>query len=303
MLVESLSEERDDGAMLMTPASKKRAAFAVGFAAALATVASGCKKKDSPGEGSDDPALLAQDGSEASAVETDNELLTSTLVASSTTGGSLSLASAPDLGGGDLAGQDLGDGARLLFFPRGCLAVTHDAAARTVTYRFTECTGPNGLFKITGEVKATYAAAPNELDLDLVGSALKINKATVDWSAHARITAKEMQRTMEWKAQLSGTTARGREISRTNEKVVTWKVGERCIGVSGKAEGDVKGRNLRTEITDYRRCQGACPEAGGKITITNAATGTKVEISFDGSDRGTVTAKGQTTTFTMACGG
>lgn len=279
-----------------TPASM----FALAIVACLAAA---CRKDKTDGEANDDPSEIAQDGSETSAVETNNELLTSALVASSATGGSLSLASTADLGGGELASADVGDGAKLIFFPRGCLAVSHDAATRTVTYAFTECNGPNGLYKITGEVKATYTASPNQLDLDLVGSGLKVNRATVDWSAHARIVAAGMQRTMEWKAQLTGTTPRGHDFSRTNDVVVTWRLGERCIGMSGTAEGNVKGRNLRTEITDYRRCQGACPEAGGKITITNVATGTKIEISFDGTSQGTVTSPKGTSTFPLACSG
>ena len=129
-----------------------------------------------------------------------------------------------------------------------------------------------------------------------------MNRATVDWTATAEITNTGADRAMHWKGALSGTTARGKTFSRTNEKTVTWRFGERCFGVSGVSEGNVRDRYLRTEIADFRRCQGACPEAGGRITISNEKK-LKVEILFDGTNRATYTSPKGTTTFDLACQG
>jgi hypothetical protein len=288
--------------------SRARAALsAVGVAGLLVLVtsgASGCKKDGNAAttENADDTQLLAEDGTDATAAETDAEVVTSSLVSATASGGSLTLASVDELGIAGVAPQGVGDGAKAVYFPKGCLTVTSDAATKSVTYAFADCTGPNGVFKIRGTIVATYATAPGKLTLNLVGNDLHVNKSVVDWTATAEITATGAAREMRWNGSLSGTTARGKTFSRTNTKVVTWRFGERCFGVSGTSDGKVRDRELRTEITDFRRCQGSCPEAGGKITISNAAK-VKVEITFDGSSRATYTSPKGTTTFDLACQG
>ena len=277
---------------------------ALAITGALVLAATSCKK-DTTGKDptlADDPALLAEDGTDSATVETDTEVLTSSLVSAAAAGGSLSLAST-DLMGGQLGAKAVGDGAKAIYFPKGCLEVTGDAAAKTVTYVFNGCAGPNGIFKLTGTLVATYAVSPGKLVLDMVGSDLAVNRAKVDWASHAEITADGASRQMAWKATLSGTTARGKDFSRTNEKVVAWRFGERCFAVSGISEGDVRGRYVRTEIADFKRCQGSCPEAGGRITITNAEAKVKVEILFDGTSRASYTTPRGTTTFDLACSG
>lgn len=283
----------------------KRAAVLSGVLALVA--ASGCRKKDTtstPGDpAADDPLAMAEDATDANNSETNGQLVTSTLVATSTSG-SLSIASAEDLQAGDLGTLDVGDATKALYFPRGCLTVTHDVATRTVTYVFAGCIGPSGLAKLRGEVKTTYATVANTLVLDLVATELQVNGATLDWSAHAEITADGVARTMKWKAQLSGKTARGRELARTTDKTLSWVVGERCLAVSGSSEGKVRSRNLRTEVVDYKRCARGCPEAGGRITTTNVDNGKTVEIRFDGSDQATyVDAKGTASTVPLLCSG
>lgn len=280
-----------------------RASLAMVAALGLAAVMLSACKKNQDDTSTDDASLLAEDGTDTSAVETDNELLSSSLI-SATAGGSLSLAGSSDLGmPGDIGTRNVGDVTKALYFPRGCLDVTTDDR-QGVTYTFNDCSGPNGLFKIRGVVRATQTVSPGKLTLDLVATDLRINRATVDWHAIAEITAAGLARSMRWKAELSGTTARGRDFSRTNDKVVTWRAGDRCFTLSGTSEGDIKGRNIRTEIQNYARCQAACPEAGGSISITNVSTGTKVEIRFNGTDRAQfIGPRGDTTPFPLLCSG
>lgn len=286
------------------PSARLRKLSVVGLAAFLLLGATACRKDKDPGEDLvDEPSSLAEDGTDSNAAETDTEIVTSSLVSATAQGGSLTLASTGDLGGEGLSARAIGDGAKALYFPKGCLTVTSDEATRTVTYGFEGCSGPNGIFKIRGTVVATYAVSTGKLVLALVGTDLVINRATVDWTANAELTTEGANRTMRWKGTLAGNTPRGKTFSRTNEKVVTWRLGERCFGVSGVSEGEVRGRYLRTTIADFRRCQGACPEAGGRITITNAGAKVKVEILFDGSDRATFTGPRGSTTFGLACRG
>lgn len=288
---------------MTTPTSKLRAVSAV-FLGVLVLGASACTKDEDPkpADSTDDPALLAEDGTDSSVAEIDAELVTSSLISPTQSGGSLTLASTDELGADGAGTQNIGDGAKALYFPRTCVSVTADQPTRTVTYAFDSCTGPNGIFRINGTIKATYTTSPGLLVLDLVGTHLQVNRAVVDWSAHAEIKANGTEREMTWKGSLSGTTGKGKTFSRTNEKVVTWRFGERCYAVSGVSEGKVRDRYLRTEITGFRRCQGACPEAGGKITISNESK-LKVEITFDGTRRATYSSPKGTTTFDLACGG
>lgn len=262
----------------------------------------GCKKDDAkPTETTaDESEALAEDGTDSVVAETDTEIVTSSLVSATATSGSLTLASTNELGLGGVGTAGFGDGASALYFPRGCLQATADTVARTVTYVFTNCAGPNGIFKVRGTVVATYATAPGKLTLNLVGNDLLVNRSTIDWTATAEITNTGADRSMHWKGALSGITPRGKTFSRTNEKLITWRFGERCFGVSGVSEGEVRDRFLRTEITGFRRCQGGCPEAGGRITISNENK-LKVDITFDGTKRATFTSPKGQTTFELAC--
>jgi hypothetical protein len=109
---------------------------------------------------------------------------------------------------------------------------------------------------------------------------------------------------MQWDGQFSGTTARNRSFSRQNHKTITWTAGASpiCVDVNGYSEGDVTGRKLRTDVTDYKRCRGACPDSG-EIKITNEATSTSIEAKFDGGDQVTFTGpNGGQLTVTLECG-
>jgi hypothetical protein len=276
------------------------------LAALVLVGAPACKKdKDKPNDSTDEPGLLAEDGTDANIAETDTEVVTSSLISAATSSGSLSLASTGELDADGIGTREIGDGAKALYFPRGCLTVTNVAPTLAepgkVTYVFNACAGPNGIFRINGTIVATYRARSGVLVLDITGNELRVNRAVVDWSAHAEVTANGTAREMKWKGQLAGVTARGKEFSRTNDKIITWRTDERCFGLSGVSEGNVRGRSLRTEIANFRRCQGACPEAGGTIKITNLDANLSIEIAFDGTNRATYTGPRGTTTFALAC--
>ncbi len=274
-------------------------------AVALASV-EGCAAHHSATPGDDDTTLLAQDGSDTSAAENDTETISSSFIAAS---GSLGLASGADLAGGQLSAANLGDGTRAEFYPAGCLTVTSDPTSRAATYAFDHCSGPYGLLDVTGVVKVTSSPSPatagaTRLVLDFVGTGLKINRATADWSAHAEIASTALgARTMTWRATLAGTTARGRAFTRTNQKTVAWTVGQECVLVNGSSDGNVTGRQIHTDVIHYSRCRGECPAPGSEIRITNANTGKTVDITYDGGRQATFTGPtGGQTQIVLACG-
>lgn len=152
------------------------------LALALSLVA--CKGRGSGGPGSgptpgtDEEATgLAEDGADSNTAENDSEALTSTLIGGGPTGGGIGLASASELSGGGVGTNEIGDGAKALYMPRGCLTVTPGPGATqtegTAKYVFNGCFGPAGLANIRGTVDVTYKAIPNHLTLDLVATDLR----------------------------------------------------------------------------------------------------------------------------------
>ena len=272
----------------------------------------GCRGRDGDGDGPPSPPegdglSFAEEGVDTSAAESDAQLLTASLVSASATG--IGLASV-DLASGDLGTNDVGDGAKAIYFPRSCLTVAHDAATQTVAYTFAGCIGPNGLFGITGAVSARYSVSAEQLHLEIAADDLTINGATVDWTATADITSTSAERTMTWRAELAGISAGKRAFTRTNEHTIRWRLGDRCVEVSGMSNGTIRrgdppsdaGREIRTEISDFRRCGRGCPEADGKITVTNVSTNTSVELRYDGTNLATfVGANGREMTVRMLC--
>ncbi len=265
---------------------------------AFATV--GCRAKaDSD---SDTTQADAEDGIDSSSAESDTESLSSSLIDDN--GGSLGLATegSLDYATGGISTQALGDFAKTKFLPAGCLTTALDEASKTVTYTFNECTGPHGHRHITGVVKAVYTIVDaNTLNVSFTGTDLAINKATVDWSATANTTRSGTAYTMIWKGQFSGTTYRGREFSRTNDKTITWDTATKCITINGVSEGDVHKRNLRTEVKNLAKCEGEC--ASGEIVITNLDNDKTLSLSLDGTGSATFTGpRGNSVTVTLACG-
>jgi hypothetical protein len=276
------------------------ATFMVASALATAACGSGESEKKSPTDESDDDVGFVSDGSDATAAETDAQLVTSTLVSSSASD-SIGLASQPT--GGELEPLTIGDGARALYFPQTCLEVTADTTNHKATYRFDRCAGPNGLRAVSGVVEVSYEASPSKLRLTLTATNLTVNKATIDWSATAEITASGAARTMTWKAKLSGTSAGGRALDRTNDYAISWRLGEACFALEGSSDGLVGRREIRTVIEDFHRCRRECPDAGGKISVTNVEKNKTFELLYDGTNRATyVDPKGRAIPVPLLCG-
>lgn len=260
----------------------------------------GCRVKNDDDD--DTTQADAEDGIDSSSAESDTESLTSSLIDESS--GSLSLATEGnvDYSSGSIAPQAIGDIAKSKFLPAGCLTTAVDEATKTVTYTFNNCTGPHGHRQITGVVKAVYTVVDaNALNVSFTGTDLTVNKATVDWSATANVTRAGTLYTMIWKGQFSGTTYRGREFSRTNDKTVTWDTATKCVTINGVSEGDVHKRNLRTEVKNLAKCEGTC--ASGEIVITNLDNEKTISLSLDGTGAATFTGpRGNSVTVTLACG-
>ena len=273
-------------------------AVPIAFVLGLAVVAAGCGPRNKGGDDDEDLTELVLDSAASTSAENDAESMTASLVAVS--GGGLSPASV-DLASG-VRTTGVGDIARGIYLPAGCVTAANDAATKNVSYTFDGCLGPYGLFGIRGKVNARYdVPEPNHLVLDITADDLRVNRATVDWTAHADIVAVRAQRTMKWKATMSGTTARGTLLERQNEKTITWDAGSQCVSLSGFSEGNLTGKRVRVEIPAFKRCRGACPEAGSEIKVTHLETGKTASVRFNADDAVYTNASGKQTVFTPAC--
>jgi len=250
----------------------------------------------------DPDVTLAKDGTDVASAEGDVELLTASLVG----GGAGSLAlSAQDLGGrlGAVQLADIGDGPRAVFLPSGCLAVTHNLAARSVAYRFKDCLGPFGLRRLTGTVNVVYTKSTEGLTLDVTASDLTLGRATaVAFTARAEITAGAQagERKTEWRAELGGVSARDRPMKRSITRTLQFSTGGTCVEASGTSSGTVAGASLEVVVEGLRRCRGACPEAGGTIRVTGAGRA-PLTLTFDGTTEAKVEVGGKTQTVALAC--
>jgi hypothetical protein len=242
-------------------------------------------------------------GDDMAQTEGDTEALASLHVGSST-GGALSPSS---LEGGSLHLQSGPSGALIsLLSPAGC--VTETPGLGKVTYVYSDCTGPYGLIHLTGTVDVTYSSTgADNLTLEFSATNFQINKATLStWTATAVVTASGTARSATWNASLAGTTGAGRSFSRTNQKDISWTVGGTCLSVSGTSQGTVSGLDLKTTITSYSRCEGACPASGSDISIEDVSNGDEVEIKYNGGASATVTltanGKADAINLVLACG-
>jgi hypothetical protein len=158
-------------------------------------------------------------------------------------------------------------------------------------------------------VNVTYSSTGTDnLTLDFSATEFQINRATLSsWNATAVVTATGSSRTMDWSAQLSGTTGGGRSFTRTNQKTITWTPGgvPFCVSVAGVSQGTVTGLDLKTTVTGYQRCQGACPASGSEVSVQNVTNGDEVDINYEGGPAADVTLtvdhKTDTISLSLAC--
>jgi hypothetical protein len=270
----------------------------------VASLAAGCaSKKDTSTDNTSDDENVAG-GSESSDTEAAGESLSSSLVGGGS--GTVSLASELDLNGGSGEGlhfNNVGDKAKALFLPAGCLVVTDEPAKMQATYAFTDCTGPYGLVHITGSVIVGYKApSGTELDLTYTANGLKINGATIDWDASAKITVSGGDNyEMDWTGHFTGTTAKGRTIDRTNTKVYKWTTGVACLSVSGSSDGTVTGHELKTDVINFSKCALACPASGSEIKITDVTANKVYDLKYGDNTATYTNPAGNSITFKPPC--
>ena len=265
--------------------------------AVLATCVAACAAK---------PSSLASDTSGAEDVngtESDVESLGSSFVGNDGQSVVTTSAFTPGAGEIQIQGGTTIANPGFWFQPAGCEQTTVDTASQKATYVFDACTGPLGLVSLTGTIDVSWQKADGQVTLDFSSQGFQINSATISsWQATAVVTADGNARTMNWSAQLSGTTGRGRTFSRTNQKVIQWSVGVPCISVTGQSTGDILKAELQTTVTSWKRCADSCPEAGSAISVKDLGNGEQLQISYLGGPEADLSIDGKSVEIGLACG-
>jgi hypothetical protein len=264
-----------------------------------------CKHDDTTKSGTgtttgteDEDTTFAEDGSDSTAADGDAQLVASSLVAS--TPGALGLASTS---AGELGTQNLGDGVKAAYLPRTCV-VANAKSTTEATFTFTNCLfGPSGITNLSGTIDVHVTSEPTKLTLVLTYTKMVVNGASFDGSATAIISAPDsVNRSMEWKATLDGTTAHDKPFSFQSDHTLKWMLGEACFHLEGFEEGQVRARAIKTEVTNFSRCRRGCPDPGGQISVTNEAKNKVVTIDFDGTAVAKFTnVNGKVTNLPLLC--
>jgi hypothetical protein len=249
-------------------------------------------------------SALAEDGTDVNEVESQSSALTASFTLAASSAAVLPTAT-------QLVSTDAKANTHSLFIPEGCVTVLPDPTNNQVTYAFNQCTGPWGLVKVSGTIVAHYTDVANGLQIDVGGvqigtpAEIYLNRAIARYQATATVSGvagHPLERSMTWSGTLDGTTARGRGFTRSANWTVGWRLGDSTVSLSGSAEGDVAGRVLKTEVTDYVKSRGECP-ASGEVKITNETKNEFVDLLFNGTNQATFTGvDGQQYQLTLACG-
>lgn len=289
-------------------------AIVIGSLVVLAALAAAACSHAPPAQATDPSTTLGEDGTDAVAVESASSALTAAFTLGTSAGaadGGITLLTPEEL----VANADK----TASNFTNGCMTVTKDTTGHSATYALNGCTGIWGLVGVSGTLEASYSTSTVTLDggtgptdaiaIDVVnqGNLLLRNATATTYDAKATFWATSLvNRGMQWSGNLAGTTARGRPFQRTASWEMTWTVAGSCITLNGATNGTVESRSISTLVTNYQRCRGECPAAGGMVQLTDVTGGTPVEtiaINFDGGNVATFTdATGKSYNFTLACG-
>jgi hypothetical protein len=165
-------------------------------------------------------------------------------------------------------------------FPNSC--ATASASGNVVTFHLTNCSGPLGLLASSGTITATLNVVGNAIQVQLAGSNITANGATINLSSSGTLTAANGQKTLQASSHSSGTGPYGNAVSHAGTYTVVWPTGDGCATInaalSGVGTGSFSGTT--TQVTNYVVCTGKCPQSGTAISSFNGGT---VTLTFNGS--------------------
>ncbi len=179
--------------------------------------------------------------------------------------------------------------------PAGCVVATTSGA--TATYQFTSCRGPYGLVNVNGSLTARYVARTATGWTVQVTGALQANSTTLRPDVTATVSSAGATRTATMTLAGGGTGRRGVEYTNRGTYTATWD--GTCFGINGSVTSTSSSAGAVTfTASNYRRCRGACPDAGGVVSVSGES-GT-VTVTYSGGATAMVTGA-RTSTVRLFC--
>jgi hypothetical protein len=178
------------------------------------------------------------------------------------------------------------------FLPASCAAAA--VQGTTVTYTFSGCTGPRGLFAVTGDATVVYSVDETGVETQVSASGFKVDGAVLDsLSTQGDF---EVDGTTHRLSEVSTAQATGRlgtAFSRQGGYTLAWSASKNCLAISGTWQTTTAARAAATTVSGYDRCSSHCPAVGAQIEYGIDASD-NLSIAFDGStdaDWSTATGK------------
>ncbi|MEZ4393815.1 MAG: hypothetical protein R3A48_22310 [Polyangiales bacterium] len=185
------------------------------------------------------------------------------------------------------------------FLPSGCVQAT--SAGATVTYTLNGCAGAYGLASVSGTLRATFSeVTPSGRTVALSGE-LQANGLTLRPDATAQVSFMGSSRMASVTVMGTGTTPRPSAFAQSGSYMSTWDGA--CLGLTGRVSNTASsGGAVTVDITNFRRCRGGCPDAGGRVTVTSAR-GASVTLTFNGAATATLSgSRGRNLPVRLYCG-
>lgn len=173
------------------------------------------------------------------------------------------------------AAQIAKDANDTVFSPAGCAHAT--ASGATVSYAFSDCTGPEGMRTINGQMTVTLADDNGQLRVTATSNALQVNGKPFFVDSVSTLTSSGNQRTA---SVISHSRDPNQADSRQAQFTVSWSEGSNCVQVDGQDTTTRGNLSATGTLAGYQRCTARCPTAG-KMTVSN--TDGPFTGSFDGS--------------------
>ncbi|HEX2571951.1 MAG TPA: hypothetical protein VH877_20580 [Polyangia bacterium] len=199
----------------------------------------------------------------------------------------------------DEVAQNAAANAGRYLVPAGC--VSAQATGASVAYTLNRCSGPYGLFDLTGRVTASFSIQTSGVQVSLASTGLRINGAMVDFQSTAVYSTSGSGRSLSLNSTSTGAGARGSQFRRVGDYTASWDGS--CLDLDGVWTTSAFGRTWSTTVANYRHCTGRCPEVGGTITLSGDILGGPITLSYDGDSTARwATANGRSGVTPVACG-
>src|SRR5262249_13096668 len=150
----------------------------------------------------------------------------------------------------------------------------------TVTFTFNNCTGPRGLIHVTGTLTVEYSIDLAGIHAHATANDFFVNDSTIDLDATATYNISGRQNHLSVDPHSSGTGPLGHIVSHSGSYTVDWN--DSCFTLNGNWSTTARGTTRSTTVTNFTRCEGFCPQAGGSIAHT-FRTGVTLTIIFNGA--------------------